>query len=162
MLLRILLVGLSLLPNAWAAIDAFEFETRAQELQYRGLIEELRCPKCQNQNIADSNAPLAEDLRQKVYEMVSAGQSDAEIENYMVQRYGDFVTYRPPLKPITWVLWFGPLSAVIIAGLFLMIWIRRRGTGSMTAALSENERARLASVLAESRETSAKPPKEAL
>ena len=162
MLVRILLALLLPLPSAWAAIDAFEFETRAQELQYRGLIEELRCPKCQNQNIADSNAPLAEDLRQKVYEMVTAGQSDTEIKNYMVQRYGDFVTYRPPLKPLTWVLWFGPLGAVVVAGLGLMIWIRRRGANSTADTLTEQERARLAAVLDESPGSSDQPPKEVL
>lgn len=146
-------IGSAIGPTAWAAIDAFEFNTPAQEQQYRTLIEELRCPKCQNQNIADSNAPLAADLRQKVYEMIQAGRDNTEIKDYMVQRYGDFVTYRPPLKPLTWPLWFGPLGSVVIVGIILGLWIRRRSRQIEPAMLSEAEQARLANLLEDDQST---------
>jgi len=154
-LLRIVCLLLGLLPItlSQAAIDAFEFDSPAQAQQYRELIEELRCPKCQNQNIADSNAPLAEDLRQKVYEMIQTGRGNTEIKDYMVQRYGDFVTYRPPIKPLTWPLWFGPMGGMLIVGLALAVWIRRRGRQVEADALSEQERARLRAVLNASTET---------
>ncbi len=85
-----------------------------QEARYQALIEELRCLVCQNQNIAESNAPLAEDLRLQVAEMINAGRSDAEIKDYLVARYGDFVLYRPPFKPNTWLLWGGPFLLLVL------------------------------------------------
>jgi cytochrome c-type biogenesis protein CcmH len=132
--------------SAYAAISTYEFQEPAQEQQFRSLVAELRCPKCQNQNIADSNAPLAQDLRQRVYEMVQAGQSNDEITQFMVTRYGDFITYRPPLRPTTWLLWFGPFSMMGIAALALVFWIRRRGRQPATD-LTEQERQRLNDLL---------------
>ena len=90
---------------AFAAVEVHEFDDPVQEARYKKLIAELRCLVCQNQNLADSNAELAQDLRNKTYEMVRAGQSDEDIIGYMVQRYGDFVLYRPPLKATTVLLW---------------------------------------------------------
>ena len=133
----------------WAAIDAYEFENPADEKRFRSLIDELRCPKCQNQNISGSNAPLAADLRKKAYDMIQEGKSNDDIVDYMVQRYGDFVTYRPPLDARTFVLWFGPLSVVVFAGLGLAIWIRRRSREDevTTVELSAEERERLDKLL---------------
>ncbi|GBU08912.1 cytochrome c-type biogenesis protein CcmH [Gammaproteobacteria bacterium] len=91
-----------------AAIDPYVFERPQDELRFQQLSAELRCPKCQNQNIADSNAPLSKDLKDRVYSMINDGRSDSEIMNFMVERYGDFVTYRPPIRPLTYILWFGP------------------------------------------------------
>jgi cytochrome c-type biogenesis protein CcmH len=85
----------------------------------RALTESLRCVVCQNQTLADSNAPLAADLRARIREQVEHGASDDEIRAFMVQRYGDFVLYRPPVRPLTWALWFGPLAALIGGGLAL-------------------------------------------
>lgn len=138
---------------AYAAISAYEFQEPAQEQRFRSLVAELRCPKCQNQNIADSNAPLAQDLRQRVFEMVQAGQSNDEITQFMVTRYGDFITYRPPVKPATWVLWFGPFVMMGIVALLLTLWIRRRGQ-QPAAELSEQERQRLNDILASGEENS--------
>jgi len=148
----ILLMALLLSP-ALAAIDAYEFANPEQEQRFRRLVEELRCPTCQNQNIADSNAPLSTDLRQRIYEMLQQGHSDADIVAFMTARYGDFITYRPPLKPLTWPLWFGPLLLLIAVGLGLAWWIRRRAS-QPPAELSEQERARLQTLLADSREES--------
>ena len=148
LLLIPLFASIILLSSAsLAAIDAFQFETPAQEQQYRSLIEELRCPKCQNQNIADSNAPLAADLRQKVYEMIQDDRNSVDIKAYMVQRYGDFVTYLPPVKPLTWPLWFGPIGGIIIIGFILAVWIHRRNQQDEPSDLNEQERKRLATVL---------------
>jgi cytochrome c-type biogenesis protein CcmH len=94
---------------AQAAIDPFEFEHMEQQQQYRTLIAEFRCPKCFNQNLAESDAPIAQDLRRVVYELVQEGRSSDEIRGFMQERYGDFVLYRPPLRADTLLLWFGPL-----------------------------------------------------
>ncbi len=113
-----------------AAIETHSFDNPAQEARYKGLIDELRCLVCQNQNLADSNAELAQDLRRKTYEMVKAGKDDREILDYMVQRYGDFVLYRPPLKATTVALWVGPfvIFAVGVAVLIRVISRRRAET----------------------------------
>ena len=111
--------------SALAAIDVYDFESEQQEAQYRALIEELRCPKCQNQNLAGSDAPIAQDLKQKTYNLVKEGRSDGEIRAYMQERYGDFISYKPPVRPSTWILWFFPplLLIVLIGGWF---WQSRR------------------------------------
>lgn len=136
-------------PAVPAAIDVYEFDNPVNEKRFQALINELRCPKCQNQNIAGSNAPLAADLRKKVHAMIQQGRSDNEIVDYMVQRYGDFVTYRPPLKPITWALWFGPLLAVIVIAVLLFLWIRRR-SHEQAQQLDDEQRARLQTLLTQS------------
>ena len=104
-----------------------------QQGRYQGLIAELRCLVCQNQNIADSNAPLALDLRAQVEEMILAGQSDGQIKSYLVERYGDFVLYRPPVKPQTWLLWGGPFLLLFVG---LLIALRVYKGRSDTAAES--------------------------
>jgi cytochrome c-type biogenesis protein CcmH len=142
-----LLLLLALSSFSWAAIDTHDFDNPADEDRFRILINELRCPKCQNQNISDSNAPLAADLRQKVAGMIQEGKSNDDIVDYMVQRYGDFVTYRPPLKPRTWLLWFGPFALMTIAGIILAIWIRRRSSDLQTTQLTAEERERLHGLL---------------
>lgn len=141
----LLLAGLLAMP-AWAAIDPLQFDNPEQQARYRALIDELRCPTCQNQNIAESNAPLANDLRQRVHLMVTEGDTDNEIRAYMVQRYGDFITYRPPVKPLTWLLWFGPFIALLGIGIALGIWIRRRGREPLPR-LDDNDRERLSRLL---------------
>lgn len=146
------LIGLWLLAApAFATVTAYDFADPADEVRFHRLIEELRCPKCQNQTIADSNAPLSEDLRQRVYDMIQQGRSDGEIVDFMVVRYGDFITYRPPLKPVTWPLWFGPLVLIGLAGLGLAIWVRRRQRQALPS-LSEQEQARLQTLLKETGE----------
>jgi cytochrome c-type biogenesis protein CcmH len=99
-----------------SAIDTpMEFDDPATELRFKKLTEELRCLVCQNQSLADSHAELAQDLRNEVYRMVNAGDSNKEIIDYMVTRYGDFVLYRPPVKNTTYFLWFGPFLILLIA-----------------------------------------------
>lgn len=94
------------------------------------LEEELRCLVCQNQTLADSNAPLAEDLRREVRELAAQGKNDEQIKEFLVQRYGDFVLYKPPVKETTWLLWFGPF--ILLAGglaTWYIVLRRRRGNG---------------------------------
>ncbi len=128
-----------LLGVAAYAIDPQDFASPAEEARYRGLIEELRCLVCQNQNLADSDAALAKDLRDQVLEMIRAGRSDAEIKSYLVERYGDFVLYRPPVKPATWMLWFGPVLIVAVGAAVLVVTLRRRRRGTVAADPEQEE-----------------------
>lgn len=105
------------------------------EARYRALIQELRCLVCQNQNIADSDAPLATDLREQVRRQIAEGRSDAEIKQYLVARYGDFVLYKPPLKPSTVLLWAGPFLLLLVAlGAALRLLLRRRAAPPAASA----------------------------
>jgi cytochrome c-type biogenesis protein CcmH len=102
------------------------FETKEQEERFKQLALELRCTVCQNQNLADSDATLAHDLRRKVHEMLMAGKTDEEIKQYMVERYGDFVLYRPPVQKNTYLLWVAPLVLLLIGALILRSSIKKR------------------------------------
>jgi cytochrome c-type biogenesis protein CcmH len=101
----------------------------ALDARLKTLSEELRCLVCQNQTLADSTAPLAEDLRREVRELALQGKTDAEIKQYLVARYGDFVLYKPPVKPTTWILWFGPFAFLLGGGLLWFVVLRRRRRG---------------------------------
>ncbi|TWH64920.1 cytochrome c-type biogenesis protein CcmH [Azomonas agilis] len=133
----------------WAAIDTYEFSTDAERARYRVLVEELRCPKCQNQNIADSNAPIAMDLRQEIYRLIQEGQTDEQIIEYLVARYGDFVRYNPPLSFNTLLLWFGPLFLLLggVVGVRWMVRQRQQKTDTSALPLTDAEHQRLASLL---------------
>ncbi|MGY8809892.1 MAG: cytochrome c-type biogenesis protein [Pseudomonadales bacterium] len=123
------LVGLTLgavLLSAQAAVDTFEFKSEQERERFYSISTELRCPKCQNQNIADSDAPIAHDLRNEVFRLLEDGRSDVEIVDYMVARYGDFVRYRPALNAETLVLWFGPLFFLLAGFLAVFMLVRRR------------------------------------
>jgi len=122
-----LMAGLLLLLCSFmvtAAIDVYQFDDPEKEQRFQKLAYELRCPKCQNQNIADSNAEIAQDLRTKIQQMLIAEKSDTEIIDYMVERYGDFVLYEPPVKPQTYLLWYGPVLFILL-GLIVVFWIIR-------------------------------------
>ena len=139
-----LLMACLLSITSFAAIDVYDFDSVQQEAQYRGLIEELRCPKCQNQNLAGSDAPIAQDLKQKTYDLVKDGRSDGEIRAYMQERYGDFISYKPPVRPSTWILWFFPplLLIVLLVGWF---WHSKRrqlvASGASGMAVDSNVKA---------------------
>jgi cytochrome c-type biogenesis protein CcmH len=149
-LIQGILLALCLVGAAHAAIDAYEFRDEAERQRYRTLVEELRCPKCQNQNIADSNAPIAMDLRREIFRMLEEGQSNEQIVDYLVDRYGDFVRYKPPVNAKTLLLWYGPIALLVLGFTVLAVILRRRRRGSEAQAsnsLSEAERARLATLL---------------
>lgn len=104
-----------------AVVETFAFENEAERRRYHALIGELRCPKCQNQNLAGSDAPIAQDLREQVYRQIKSGASDQEILDFMHNRYGDFVLYRPRLTLETLALWLGPLLLVLVGAI---VWWR--------------------------------------
>ncbi|ADP13174.1 MULTISPECIES: cytochrome c-type biogenesis protein CcmH [Erwinia] len=114
--------------------DIYPFDSVAQEQQYRHLTESLRCPKCQNNSIADSNAMIAGDMRLKVYQLLRAGQTPEQIKAYMVARYGHFVSYQPPLTPSTLILWAGPALFVLIGALAIVLRSRQRRTAPVLDA----------------------------
>lgn len=111
------------------------------------LSEDLRCLVCQNESLAGSHADLAQDLRQEIRDQMRAGKSDDQVVDYLTQRYGDFVLYKPPVKPLTWLLWFGPFALLIgsVAGLYA--YIKRRGSRLADEPLSEEEKKRIAALL---------------
>ena len=113
-----------------AALRRRAADDAALDARLKKLEEELRCLVCQNQTLADSSAPLAEDLRREVRELALPGKSDAEIKEYLVARYGDFVLYKPPVKPTTWLLWFGPFALLLGGALVWFVVLRRRGRGA--------------------------------
>jgi len=117
------------------------------EVQVQRLSEELRCLVCQNQTLADSHAELAQDLKQEIREMAAKGMSDQAIIDYLVARYGDFVRYRPPLKPITALLWIGPFALLLGGGVGLFIMLRRRQKMTVDAPLSEDEARKVGQLL---------------
>lgn len=149
------LFGLSLVGAAQAAIDTYQFKDEAEREQFRELTQELRCPKCQNQDLADSNAPIAADLRREIFRMLGEGKSKDQIVEFMVMRYGDFVRYKPPVDARTYLLWYGPaaLLGLGLLGLGVLVLRRRRVENAPEqAALSEAERERLATLLKENQE----------
>jgi len=128
----------------WAVIDGhkYPFEDPQDAERFEQLAEDLRCPKCQNQNLADSNAPVARDMRDKVYELMQQGKTDDEVVGYMVDRYGDFVRYNPPMRAETFLLWFGP-AILFVFGLILLIGIRRSSKNTSNQPLTAEEKAKL-------------------
>jgi cytochrome c-type biogenesis protein CcmH len=142
-------VMLAIAANADAIVfGQYEFDDDEQLERYKQLIYELRCLVCQNQNLADSNAELAADLRREVHRMILEGKSSEDVIDFMVARYGDFVLYRPPLKAKTVLLWGGPFALGIGALVLLLMSLRRRAAERATPApLSDEERARLHALL---------------
>jgi cytochrome c-type biogenesis protein CcmH len=125
-------------PPAFA-IDPLQFKDRAQEVRFQNLTKQLRCLVCQNQDLADSDADLAKDLRKQVFDMMQSGKTDVEIKEYLVSRYNDFVLYDPPLKPGTWLLWFAPgLLLLIGAGVIVSI-LRKRARPALAEIDSEED-----------------------
>ncbi|RMF13032.1 MAG: cytochrome c-type biogenesis protein CcmH [Gammaproteobacteria bacterium] len=137
--------------QVWAAIDAYEFKSEEDLKRYERLTYELRCPKCQNNNLRDSNAPIAKDLRREIHRMINEGKTDDEIILFMVERYGNFVLYRPPVNESTWIIWFGPAVALLL-GVAGVWWVARRrsaaaGPGAAGDDLTEDEKQRLEALL---------------
>ncbi|MDY0249730.1 MAG: cytochrome c-type biogenesis protein CcmH [Pseudomonas sp.] len=153
-------VGLVLgcFTSAHAAIDTYDFADQAERDRYRVLTEELRCPKCQNQNIADSDAPIAMDMRAEIFKKLENGESNDEIVEFLVDRYGDFVRYNPPVNRSTAILWYGPFALLAIGFLMVaVIVIRRRRGGrveSLDNQLSSDEASRLSDILKHNKQDS--------
>jgi len=133
--------------NVYAGIEVHTFDSPQQEADYKQLINELRCLVCQNQNIADSNADLAKDLRREIYSMISDGQTRDQIVSFMTDRYGDFVMYRPPFKTSTAVLWVGPFVLLGFGLLGLLLFIRNRKRTPVNNEISETDHVRATGIL---------------
>lgn len=147
-LLLMSLIGFGLVVHS--ADLPFEFEQAGQQQRYQKLIGELRCLVCQNQTLADSHADLAQDLRQEVYQMIIAGKQNQDIIDFLVERYGDFVLYRPPLNPSTWILWFAPFVLLLLAVVFIVHSIRRRSQESVQQ-LNQQEQEKLSRLFDDNR-----------
>ena len=130
--------------NIYAQVDTFEFDNDEQQGRVRQLSNELRCPMCQNTNLSGSTGGVAEDLRREIHRMILEGMSNEEIEQFMFERYGDFIFYRPRLRVETILLWFGPLLFLIIGG-FIAYGIFRRANSAdrATVGLDEEQEAKL-------------------
>ncbi|ADJ27761.1 cytochrome c-type biogenesis protein [Nitrosococcus watsonii] len=146
LLLMVTLAGSQAVFAADPAI--FKFDNPSQEARFQQLAEELRCLVCQNQSLADSHADLAGDLRREIHQKMQQGASNEEIVDFLVQRYGDFVLYRPPMRPTTYLLWFGPVLLLLL-GFGVFIIVMRRRHQALTPTLSEAEHRRMAKLLEE-------------
>ena len=138
-----------LLPNTtYSQVDTFEFDTEEQQDRFRTLSDELRCPMCQNSSLSGSTGGVAEDLRREVHRMIMEGMSDSEIIQFMFERYGDFILFRPRLTAGTVFLWFGPLLFLFIGGLFAFgIWRRARKITDSDTELDKTQQKRLQQLL---------------
>ncbi|MBK1719340.1 cytochrome C biogenesis protein [Thiocystis violacea] len=144
-----MLAGVLLAGAAQAfTLEEFTFEDPARAEEFRDLIGELRCLVCQNESLAGSQAGVAQDLRKEVYRMMQEGQSRQDVVDFLVSRYGDFVLYEPPIRPSTYILWFGPFLFVGFGGFMLLRTLRRK-RAEPEPDISESERARLRQLLAQ-------------
>ncbi|BAO61088.1 diaminohydroxyphosphoribosylaminopyrimidine deaminase [Pseudomonas protegens Cab57] len=143
------ILGLGIAGMAHAAIDTYQFTNDTDRERFHELTKELRCPKCQNQDIADSNAPIAADLRKEIFRMLGEGKDNQQIIDFMVDRYGDFVRYRPALTGKTALLWFGPAGLLLGGLVIIVVIVRRRRVqrSDIPNTLSVEERQRLDQLL---------------
>lgn len=149
----LMLLLLAMAPSLQAVVETYEFSDEITRERYQHFIADLRCPKCQNQNLAGSDAPIAEDLRRELYRMLESGSSDKEIIDFMVSRYGDFVLYKPRFNRETALLWLAP-GLFLLLGLAVALVIYRRQKNSRIveaddAPLTAEERQRLSALLDE-------------
>jgi len=145
---RVFVFGMSMLIGLAIAGEAAPLaQDPVVEARLVHISQELRCLVCQNESLSSSRAELADDLRREVRDLIVANKSDQEIKDFLVSRYGDFVLYRPEVKPLTWVLWFGPFVVLFIAGIFLLAYLRQRRASLQPQVLSDAERARVEQLL---------------
>ena len=116
-----------------------EFTSSAEEKRFHALVSELRCVMCQNQSLADSNAQIARDLRREVLELMRQGKSDAQVKEFLVARYGEFVLYRPRMEATTWLLWLGPALLLLAGGFVIARIVRKRATTTPVAEEPDQE-----------------------
>lgn len=147
----VFLALLMISSSALSVVEVKEFSSDQLRDRFQVLVNELRCPKCQNQNLADSNSPISSDLRNEIFRMLEEGRSDQEIIDFLVVRYGEFVMYRPPIKKTTLVLWLGP-GVLLLIGVIVVIVIRRRQAivPSTSSTLVTDEQEQLDQLLGES------------
>lgn len=140
-------VLLTMLNVDASPVDTYEFQDEVTKIRFNALTKELRCPKCQNQNLADSNSPIAADLRREVYDLLQQGKADIEIVNFMVARYGDFVLYRPRVNSLTYILWFGPGVLLFIGVVVMVMVLRKKPEKQAEKTLSAEQQSKLDNLL---------------
>jgi len=128
-------------------VDTYVFKDKVTEIRFNALNKELRCPKCQNQNLADSNSPIAADLRREVYELLQQGKADIEIVDFMVARYGEFVLYRPRVSSLTYILWYGPAGLLFVGVIVVVIILRRKPVKKAQRTLNKEQKSKLDQIL---------------
>jgi cytochrome c-type biogenesis protein CcmH len=146
-----ILLGILIPVSSFAAIEVHEFDNEVDRQRYQSFIEEMRCPKCQNQNLAGTNAPIAVDLRRELELMIKDGKSDKEIIDFMVERYGEYILYRPRLSPATLLLWATPVVLLVLGVVVLLLIVRKRRREVLDTGLSVVEQERLAQLLKSSK-----------
>ena len=127
-------------------VDTYEFQDEVTKIRFQALSKELRCPKCQNQNLSGSNSPIAADLRRELYELLQQGKADIEIVNFMVDRYGEFVLYRPRVSQLTYVLWFGPAVLILFGIIIVIVIVRRKPVPKEALLLTKAQQEKLNSL----------------
>ena len=132
----LLLLGITSVANC--VVEVVEFSDHSLKERYYALIAELRCPKCQNQNLADSNSPISKDLRQQIHKLLEEGRTDTEIADYLTARYSDFILYKPKVSSRTWLLWLGPLVVFVGSLVFVLLGLRSKPDNE-TVPLSSDE-----------------------
>lgn len=132
--------------QAIAGFDNFDFSGDVTEKRFQNIVSKLRCLVCQNESLAGSQAELAKDLRREVYDLMISGKSDSEVIDFLVDRYGDFVLYQPPVRPSTWLLWIGPFALFVITAVMLIRKLSRRSK-MQEVTLSDSEKARIQQLL---------------
>jgi len=134
-------------PVNASPVETFVFKDDVTKIRFQALSKELRCPKCQNQNLADSNSPISVDLRRELYDLLQAGKADSEIVNFMVERYGEFVLYRPRVSSVTYILWFGPAFLMFVGLVFVIMNVRKKPESEEHLALTAKQKEKLKQVL---------------
>ena len=135
-------------PAAISQVDTFQFDTTEQQQRFRKISDELRCPMCQNTSLSGSSGGVAEDLRREIHRMIIEGMTDQQIEQFMFERYGDFIFYKPRLTAETIFLWFGPILFLLVGAIAAFaVWRRARTTPSDAASLNPDETERLKKLL---------------
>ncbi len=152
--MRLLSIFILILVFAFSAnqvnaspVDTYTFKDEVTKVRFQALSKELRCPKCQNQNLADSNSPIAADLRRELYELLQQGKADSEIITFMVSRYGEFVLYRPRMSELTYVLWFGPGVLILLGIIVVIVVVRRKPVAKEALALTTEQQIKLNSLV---------------
>ena len=156
MLSRILLIvttfvlcSLTMSSALASPVEIFEFQDKVTEIRFLALSKELRCPKCQNQNLADSNSTVASALRLELYNLLIQGRADSEIVDIMVSRYGEFVLYRPRVSSVTYILWFGPVLLILIGVIVVIVILRKKPLKKEQLTLNTEQQAKLKQLLQE-------------
>lgn len=143
----LLLLSLALSGVTLAAIDTYQFADENTRQRFYQLNDELRCPKCQNQSLGDSNSPIAMDLRREVYRLLNEGKTDREIKDYLVARYGEYILYRPELSAHTLMLWLAPVLLLLVGLAVVLVLVKRRRAEVLSATLDAGEQQRLEALL---------------